>query len=91
MKIACVCAMGLGSSLILRMTVETALKQLHMKDVEVEVVDTSTARGSQADIIVSSHSFCEQLSDMGVAMIEVVNYTDANYIKEQLQKISSAQ
>ena len=36
--------MGLGSSLILRMTVETALKQLHMKDVEVEVVDTSTAR-----------------------------------------------
>ena len=88
MKIACVCAMGLGSSLILRMTVETAL---HMKDVEVEVVDTSTARGSQADIIVSSHSFCEQLSDMGVAMIEVVNYTDANYIKEQLQKILSAQ
>ena len=89
MKIACVCAMGLGSSLILRMTVETALKQLHMKD--VEVVDPSTARGSQADIIVSSHSFCEQLSDMGVAMIEVVNYTDANYIKEQLQKILSAQ
>ena len=89
MKIACVCAMGLGSSLILRMTVETALKQLHMK--EVEVVDPSTARGSQADIIVSSHSFCEQLSDMGVAMIEVVNYTDANYIKEQLQKILSAQ
>ena len=67
------------------------IKQLHMKDVEVEVVDTSTARGSQADIIVSSHSFCEQLSDMGVAMIEVVNYTDANYIKEQLQKILSAQ
>ena len=62
MKIACVCAMGLGSSLILRMTVETALKQLHMKDVEVEVVDTSTARGSQADIIVSSHSFCEPVS-----------------------------
>lgn len=87
MKIACVCAMGLGSSLILRMTVETALKNLDVKDVEVEVVDTSTARGCGADIVVSSHSFCEQLADMGVPMIEVVNYTDSSYIKEELKKI----
>ena len=37
--------------------------------------------------MVSSHSFCEQLADMGVPMIEVVNYTDSNYIKEELKKI----
>lgn len=87
MKIACVCAMGLGSSLILRMTVESALKAMNKKGIEVEVVDTSTARGCNADIIVSSHSFCEQLKDMGIPMIEVINYTDSNYIKEELTKI----
>lgn len=90
MKIICVCAMGLGSSLILRMSVETALKKLDLKDlknVSVEVVDTSTARGSGADIIVSSHSFCKQLADMGIPMIEVINYADSEYIREELERI----
>ncbi|MFI3619827.1 MULTISPECIES: PTS sugar transporter subunit IIB [Enterococcus] len=87
MKIICVCAMGLGSSLILRMSVESALKGLDVDHVQVEVVDTSTARGSGADIVVSSESFCKQLSDMNVPMIEVVNYADSNYIREELKKI----
>ena len=87
MKIVCVCAMGLGSSLVLRMNVESALRGLGVTDVEVEVADTSVARGSGADIIVSSHSFCEQLEDMDVPMIEVVNYADTAYIKDQLSKI----
>ena len=87
MKIVCVCAMGLGSSLILRMSVETALKGLGIKDAKVEVADTSTAKASGADIIVSSHSFCKQLGDMGIPMIEIVNYADSNYISQELEKI----
>lgn len=87
MKIVCVCAMGLGSSLILRMSVESALRKMGMADAQVEVANTSTARGSGADIIVSSHSFCEQLADMDVPMIEVVNYADSDFIRQQLESV----
>lgn len=90
MKVVCVCAMGLGSSLILRMSVERALQQMGIADAEVEVADTSVARGSGADIIVSSHSFCEQLADMGVPMIEVVNYADGDYLRGKLEEIIAA-
>ena len=76
MKIVCVCAMGLGSSLILKMNVEKALEKLDLKEAVVEVADTGSARGANPDIIVSSHQFCEELADMNLPLIEVVNYTD---------------
>ncbi|MBC5688889.1 PTS sugar transporter subunit IIB [Mediterraneibacter sp. NSJ-55] len=89
MKIVCVCAMGLGSSLILRMNVEKALERLGVKDAKVEVADTGSARGANPDVIVSSHSFCEELADMNVPMVEVVNYTDIAYIEAELKEILS--
>lgn len=87
MKIVCVCGMGLGSSLILRMNVEKALSLLNIKDIQVDVADIGTARGSNADIIVSSHQFCEDLKDMEVPMIEIINYTDVPHIENELKKI----
>ena len=87
MKIICVCGMGLGSSLILRINVEKALSGLKIQDIQVDVADIGTARGSGADIIVSSHQFCEGLKDMNVPMIEIINYTDVPHIENELKKI----
>jgi len=91
MKVVCVCAFGLGSSLILRMNVEEVLKKLGVKNVNVEVVDIGQARGTRPDLIVSSHSFCEKLADMGVPMIEVINYVDKNFLEEEIKQILKLQ
>ena len=46
MKILAVCGMGLGTSLILRMNAEKALKQLGI-EADVEVSDMGSARALQ--------------------------------------------
>jgi PTS system ascorbate-specific IIB component len=51
-KILVVCGNGLGSSLILKMKVQSVLKELNNTDVEVEHCDLTTAESERADLIV---------------------------------------
>lgn len=54
MKILAVCGMGIGSSLILKMNIDAALKGLRIEGVEVGHCDLTTARGSDADLLVAT-------------------------------------
>lgn len=86
MKILTVCGMGLGSSLILKMQVEKAAKQLGLKPT-VEVTDITTARAmaSSADLIVTSTELAERLGDTKVPIITITNYMDRNEMIEKMQ------
>ena len=62
MHIVCVCGLGMGSSLILKMTVDKALKELGATGHEIEHWDAGTVDSRGADLIVTSSDFQERFA-----------------------------
>lgn len=84
MKILCVCGLGQGTSLILRMNVETVLKEMGMQ-ADVEHTDVSTASGMSADYIVTSNELAQSLQGHTAKIVIVNNYFDLKEIEQNLQ------
>jgi PTS system ascorbate-specific IIB component len=84
MKILCVCGLGQGTSLILRMNVENVLRQLGIS-AEVEHTDVSSASGMAADYIITNSQLAQTLTGTSAKVIIVNNYFDANEIQTALQ------
>lgn len=84
MKVLCVCGLGQGTSLILRMNVETVLRDLGIS-ADVENTDVSTATGMNPDYIITSNELAETLAGTSAKVIIVNNYFDLNEIKMALQ------
>ncbi|MDG0873855.1 PTS sugar transporter subunit IIB [Paenibacillus dendritiformis] len=85
MKMLCVCGLGQGTSLILRMNVENVLKEMGVQ-ADVEHTDVSTASGTAADYIVTSNELAQSLQGHSAKIIIVNNYFDLNEIKETLKE-----
>lgn len=75
MHIVCVCGLGMGSSLILKMTVDKALKELNVTGHDIEHWDAGTVDSRNADLIVTSADFESRLAgrDNVVYVTNVVN------------------
>ncbi|OWR32820.1 PTS ascorbate transporter subunit IIB [Saccharibacillus sp. O23] len=84
MKVLCVCGLGQGTSLILRMNVESVLKDLNVQ-ADVEHTDVSTASGTAADFIVTSNELAQSLPGHAAKIVVVNNYFDLDEIKSSLQ------
>lgn len=84
MKILTVCGMGSGSSLILKMNIEKILGEMNIK-ADVETSDLGSAKGQQADLIISTIDLKRQLEDFNVPKIFLNNILDMNTIKKELQ------
>ena len=89
MKIICVCGMGLGSSLILKMSVETALKQLGIKDADVEHVSAGTMEGLNHNIIVTAEDFRDEFPGRD-DVVFVRNVVKADEVKAALEAYMKA-
>ncbi|MEW9033924.1 MAG: PTS sugar transporter subunit IIB [Planifilum fimeticola] len=85
MKVLCVCGLGQGTSLILRMNVETVLKEMGV-DADVEHMDVSGASSMPADYIVTNGELAKTLDDRGVPVIRVENYFDLDEIRTALKE-----
>ncbi|CAH8718582.1 PTS sugar transporter subunit IIB [Paenibacillus thiaminolyticus] len=85
MKMLCVCGLGQGTSLILRMNVENVLKEMGVQ-ADVEHTDVSTASGTAADYIVTSNELAQSLQGHSAKIVIVNNYFDLNEIKETLKE-----
>ncbi|MDQ0252787.1 PTS system ascorbate-specific IIB component [Evansella vedderi] len=85
MKILCVCGLGQGTSLILKMNVETVLNQLDI-EADVENTDVSSASSENPDYIITSNELAQSLENHPAKVIIVNNYFDMNEIKEALQE-----
>lgn len=85
-SVVCVCGMGLGSGLLIRMGVERVLKRngLTERDFRVEVADISTARASAPDIFVTSTEFAASLRDGPAQVVEVRNLFDEQELESKL-------
>ncbi|MBS4219182.1 PTS sugar transporter subunit IIB [Bacillus sp. FJAT-49711] len=85
MKILCVCGLGQGTSLILRMNVETVLREMGVS-ADVEHMDVSSASGMAADYIVTSNELAQSISGTDAKVIIVNNYFDQGEIKAALEE-----
>jgi PTS system ascorbate-specific IIB component len=86
MKILAVCGMGLGTSLILRMNAEKALKQLGIEaDVEVSDMGSARALAATADLIVTSDELAEELGSVKPKVVTITNFIDLDEMTTKLK------
>lgn len=88
MKILTVCGLGQGSSLILRMNVESVLKEMGIP-ADVDNSDVSTALFEKPDVIITNKELSENLKDSKTPVLIVKNYFDKTEIKQALQSFLS--
>jgi len=82
MDIVCVCGLGMGSSLILKMSVESAMKQLG-RECDVEHWAAGTMEGMRADLIVAAEDFRDELTGRD-DVVFVTNIVKVDEVKEAL-------
>lgn len=81
MKALAVCGFGVGSSMVLKMTVERVLNEVGISG-EVENTDISTAQSVMCDVIFTSPQFAETLEGTVKAKIyPIKKYMDAGEVK----------
>ena len=85
MEILCVCGLGQGTSLLLRMNVEEVLKEMGIK-ANVDNSDVSSASYMNVDYIVTNEVFSKEIRNKAKKII-VENYFDKEEIKESLSKV----
>ena len=86
MRVYTICVNGMGSSLILRMTVERALAQLGL-DADVEAIDMGSYNGrKKPDLIVTTPALARNIEPVeGMAIATITNFTDVNAAKENIR------
>lgn len=86
LKVLAVCGMGVGTSMLIKMQVEKALKALGIQ-ADVELADISTAKGLaiSADLVVTSNELADRIGNIETPILTVSNFMDVDAIKEGLQ------
>lgn len=89
MKILAVCGFGVGSSMVLKMTIDKVIKEMGVK-ASVENTDLSTAKAENADIYFTSHELAAELrSSVKNPVYPVKKYMDKEEVKSQMEKYLS--
>lgn len=83
MKVITVCGLGVGSSLIMKMTVDTAMQQLGVK-CSIEHWDMGTVKGCPCDLIVTTESFRKNFADLDY-VVYINNIVDVGEVKGKLE------
>lgn len=89
-KILTACGNGMGSSMVIKMKVENALRQLGVKDVQSASCSVGEAKSLAAnyDIIVASNHLIRELEGRtNGKLIGLDNLMDDNEIKTKLQAV----
>ena len=84
MQIVCVCGLGMGSSLILKMTVDKALKQIGATGHQIEHWDAGTVVSRNADLIVTSEDFRDRFASKE-NVVYVRNVVSTEEVKTKLR------
>jgi len=84
MKIVTVCGLGVGSSLILKSTVGSAMKRLN-KDATIEHWDMGTVKGKEYDLLVTTRGFEEHFKSQD-NVIYIDSIVDVNEATEKIKR-----
>jgi ascorbate PTS system EIIB component len=83
LRVLTVCGVGMGSSLMLRMTAEDVLKRMSVA-AKVEATDVSSARGMQADVIIGQGMHTEAFEGRAPVVVTISNFMDKDGLERQL-------
>jgi len=85
MKIIVVCGNGLGTSLMMEMSIKTIVKDLGVQ-ANVDHVDLGSAKGTACDIFVGTKDITEQLfaQNVGGKIVTLDNMIDKVAMKERM-------
>ncbi len=86
MRILAICGVGQGTSLLLKMNIEEVLKDLG-QEAEVDFTDLTSARGDNANIIVTNSQLAPNLDGHSGEVVVVDNYTDKEEIRNALSPV----
>ena len=84
LKVLCVCGLGMGSSLILRMTVETALARMGLP-AEIDHTDLSSARSMSPDVVVGQGMHTDELAGIAPVVVAVTDFLDDAAVESRLR------
>ena len=84
MHIVTVCGLGMGSSVIMKMTLESAAKELGLK-CTIEHWDMGTISSKKYDLLVTTTGFSKQFEGKD-DVIFVKNIVDKKEMKEKLEE-----
>ncbi|MCL1841314.1 MAG: PTS sugar transporter subunit IIB [Propionibacteriaceae bacterium] len=90
MKIVTVCGMGIGTSVLLKMNTEKALRSLGIDgECEVEAADIGTARGvaRTADVVFTSADLADQIGNVPAKVVIIKNFTSVTEVTERLKEL----
>lgn len=89
MKVLAVCGFGVGSSMILKMSIDKVMQNLGV-EAEVENTDTNSARGMDCDVIFTSQELANELnSSVQVPVYAVKKYMDLEEVKTVVEQYLS--
>ncbi|TNC18032.1 PTS sugar transporter subunit IIB [Georgenia sp. 311] len=84
LKVLAVCGLGMGTSLILRMTTEAVLSRLGVP-AAVDNTDLSAARSTQADVIVGQGMHVDELTGTAPVIVTVDDFVDEGALEARLR------
>ena len=85
-KVLTVCGVGMGSSLILKMTAEDAFREAKI-EATVEHSDLSSAKTMNADIIVVQSLHATEVSGFAPIIVVIKNFLDKEFIKQETMRL----
>ena len=86
-KIQTVCGFGIGSSMMLKITLDTIIKENNL-DVEVVCGDISSCLSVDCDYIFISSSLADTIENRtSVPLVLIDNFVDKEYLLEKLKSI----
>ena len=88
MRIVCVCGFGMGSSLILKMSVDKAMSELGVA-CDVDHWAAGTMKGMNYDLVVAAEDLRDELSGQN-NVVFVKNVINVAMVKEALKKYLEA-
>lgn len=89
MRIATLCGMGFGTSMMLKLFIEEILKDLGMK-AEVVPWDLGTFKGQQADVVVAPTDMEMHLKSTSAKVVLIKNLVDKKELRDKLVPVLEA-
>lgn len=87
MKILVCCGNGLGSSFMIEMNIQVALKELGAPaSITVDHSDLGSAKGHFADLYVGTRDIAPELESIGKPVISLDNMLDKKELERKLQE-----
>jgi PTS system ascorbate-specific IIB component len=83
LRVLTVCGVGMGSSLILKMTAQRAFERLGVK-ARVEHTDLPGLRGTTPDVIIAQPLHASEVRGLAPIVVEVTNFLDEEALMSAL-------